>query len=369
MCLPHASYCFLEWLTFRPWRWRQYIPPKRGTFSRLHGVTNKNATFFIVTNLSTLIPLNSQLSYAKLFLKARHFVYLPYYLHLFRSKWNKLLIPWSRVVGSLIEILKKYPKYYWNQSFVAFFLVAFHWKPHEVHLFIIDFIRSILISSSHLPIGLPGALLLSVFKLKHCLHISSLQYVLQDPSRPLGVDYRNIWWRVQIKNLLVRHLLILSYFLLVSCIFRNTLCSTFTVDERYKQNASKNYAASRAILGSLFDPEYWGDAFLRYFGLFRSVWRYNSEDRPPQLRARSFSSSLWTQEQLLMCNISNIPILLTPEDKNIWNSGLSIRMCLLFEPCLQVGCVVFMGQYSFCSRNVTQKLYSVTLRVIWLVDM
>jgi hypothetical protein len=42
LCLLHASCWFLSWLTFWPWRWRQYIPLKRWwTYTRVHGITSQ----------------------------------------------------------------------------------------------------------------------------------------------------------------------------------------------------------------------------------------------------------------------------------------------------------------------------------------
>jgi hypothetical protein len=39
-CLPAAYSCFIAWFTYRPWKWRRYIPPKRRRSSiDLHGLT------------------------------------------------------------------------------------------------------------------------------------------------------------------------------------------------------------------------------------------------------------------------------------------------------------------------------------------
>jgi hypothetical protein len=38
---------------FVPWRWRQYVPPKRRFTQDLHGATSQKTTFFIVTAVKT----------------------------------------------------------------------------------------------------------------------------------------------------------------------------------------------------------------------------------------------------------------------------------------------------------------------------
>jgi hypothetical protein len=40
---------------FLPWRWRQYIPPKRRFTQDLHGATSQKSAFFIVTDLKTSV--------------------------------------------------------------------------------------------------------------------------------------------------------------------------------------------------------------------------------------------------------------------------------------------------------------------------
>jgi hypothetical protein len=37
---------FLDWLSFRPWRWRRYVPPKRRVLSELYGVTPQMSLVF-----------------------------------------------------------------------------------------------------------------------------------------------------------------------------------------------------------------------------------------------------------------------------------------------------------------------------------
>jgi hypothetical protein len=51
------SCCFLARLIFRPWRWRQYVPPKRRlTFNGLHGVMSQKIVLFITTAVITSNP-------------------------------------------------------------------------------------------------------------------------------------------------------------------------------------------------------------------------------------------------------------------------------------------------------------------------
>jgi hypothetical protein len=39
-------YLFLIWLTFRPWRWRRYIPPTRRAVSEIHGIIAQKTLLF-----------------------------------------------------------------------------------------------------------------------------------------------------------------------------------------------------------------------------------------------------------------------------------------------------------------------------------
>jgi hypothetical protein len=48
----------LAWFTLRPWRWRQYVPPKRRwTFIGLHGVTSQKLELLTVINF--WVPLEA----------------------------------------------------------------------------------------------------------------------------------------------------------------------------------------------------------------------------------------------------------------------------------------------------------------------
>jgi hypothetical protein len=54
LCLLPASCWFLTWLTLRPWRWRQYVPPKRWlTFIGLHGVISQEIR--VVLSIATAV--------------------------------------------------------------------------------------------------------------------------------------------------------------------------------------------------------------------------------------------------------------------------------------------------------------------------
>jgi hypothetical protein len=50
----HAG--FLLSLFFRPWRWRQYVPPKLLTLNGLHGVISQKMVLFITTAVKTSDP-------------------------------------------------------------------------------------------------------------------------------------------------------------------------------------------------------------------------------------------------------------------------------------------------------------------------
>jgi hypothetical protein len=48
---------FLARLILRPWRWSQYVPPKRRlTFNELHGVTSQKILLFTKTAVWTSNP-------------------------------------------------------------------------------------------------------------------------------------------------------------------------------------------------------------------------------------------------------------------------------------------------------------------------
>jgi hypothetical protein len=47
------GYGVLAWLTFRPWRWRRYLPPERRDLSELHGDIAQKAMCFIFTAMRT----------------------------------------------------------------------------------------------------------------------------------------------------------------------------------------------------------------------------------------------------------------------------------------------------------------------------
>jgi hypothetical protein len=51
----------LAWLALWPWRWRQYVPPKRQSVFELHGVTTQNTVLIIVTAMRTSNP--TQINY------------------------------------------------------------------------------------------------------------------------------------------------------------------------------------------------------------------------------------------------------------------------------------------------------------------
>jgi hypothetical protein len=52
-----ASFLLLPWLTFRPSRWRQCVPPKlQETYTRVRRITFENAGLFTVTTMRTSNP-------------------------------------------------------------------------------------------------------------------------------------------------------------------------------------------------------------------------------------------------------------------------------------------------------------------------
>jgi hypothetical protein len=47
LCLQHISYWLWAWLTLRPYKWRQFVPPKCQWISKgLHGVTSQKKVLF-----------------------------------------------------------------------------------------------------------------------------------------------------------------------------------------------------------------------------------------------------------------------------------------------------------------------------------
>jgi hypothetical protein len=67
--LQPAFFCFLEWLTLRPRRWRQYVSLKRRT--RLYGVRTKKIILSIVTAVRTSNPKLFNLFGVGLFMAVR----------------------------------------------------------------------------------------------------------------------------------------------------------------------------------------------------------------------------------------------------------------------------------------------------------
>jgi hypothetical protein len=62
LCLLPSLCWFLVWL--RPWRWKQYIPPRRQlTFNGLHGVIPLKVKFHIAIAVSTSNPTHGRRNY------------------------------------------------------------------------------------------------------------------------------------------------------------------------------------------------------------------------------------------------------------------------------------------------------------------
>jgi hypothetical protein len=66
--VKHINCCY-NWLTFRPWRRRPYVPPKYQTFLTMHGVTTQKTEllrlygeFDDVNRSSVYIAMNSNMS-------------------------------------------------------------------------------------------------------------------------------------------------------------------------------------------------------------------------------------------------------------------------------------------------------------------
>jgi hypothetical protein len=109
----------------------------------------------------------------------------------------------------IVELLKNFPAFYGTRRFITVFTRALHWSlswarsiqsipPHPTSL------RSILILSTHLRLGLPSGLFPSGFPINIVYAFLLSPFVLYAcPSHPPWLDHSNYVWRgVQVMKLL-----------------------------------------------------------------------------------------------------------------------------------------------------------------------
>jgi hypothetical protein len=119
-----------------------------------------------------------------------------------------------------MQLLKDFPIFHGTRRFITVFRKAVHWSLswatsiQSVPLHTIS-LRSILILSTHLRLGLPIGLFPSGFPAKSYMHSASPHSCYMScPSHPTWLDHSNyIWKRAQVMKLLIMQ------FSLTSCHF------------------------------------------------------------------------------------------------------------------------------------------------------
>jgi hypothetical protein len=111
----------------------------------------------------------------------------------------------------IVQLLKNFPAFYGTRRFITMFKRALHWplswaRSIQSILLYPIYLRSILILSTHLRLGLPSSLLFSGFhQYPTCISLLSHSYYMPCPSHLPRFDHSNYTWqRIQVMKLLIK---------------------------------------------------------------------------------------------------------------------------------------------------------------------